>query len=233
MDTECSVETDAHGCEPVCRCGFRRQHFSKARAKLLKTFIFNNLSLFKGNPEAASGKPLPLAGKGGKPLERLLRQTKKGPISSISGLSHASGRRGHGSLVANDPLEIHRFAGMGMQLGANVLEHRIVFLVHPGDRAELRVQAVLLGDPRGIAGEVEGGIARQLEGVAERLAVDLAVHVEVHIGAGFGVLPHLVADMDIDVLLVEAGQADQMEVAWFERKKTALDQCNVAFSARS
>ncbi|MHC9138229.1 hypothetical protein [Pseudomonas aeruginosa] len=50
---------------------------SKARAKLLKTFIFNNLSLFQGNPEAASGKPFPLAGKSGKPLERLLRQTKK------------------------------------------------------------------------------------------------------------------------------------------------------------
>lgn len=51
MDTEASVETDAHGCEPVCRCGFRRQHFSKASCQIIKNlYIRSNLSLFKGNP---------------------------------------------------------------------------------------------------------------------------------------------------------------------------------------
>lgn len=141
---------------------------------------------------------------------------KKGLILLILGFFYVFGCWEYGLFVVNDLFEIYWFVGMGMQFGVNVFEYCIVFFVYLGDCVEFWVQVVFLGDLCGIVGEVEGGIVWQFEGVVEWFVVDFVVYVEVYIGVGFGVLLYFVVDMDIDVLLVEVGQVDQMEVVWFE-----------------
>ena len=86
--------------------------------------------------------------------------------------------------------------------------------------------------PSGMVGEVEGGIARQLEGVAERFRRSARPCRSAH-RRRIRLLPHLVVDMDVDVLLVQAGQADQMEVAWFEHDESPRWESELSSQGRA
>lgn len=71
-------------------------------------------------------------------------------------------------------IEVHRIARLDAELLADVLEHAVVGVVPTHDQSMLGGQAVLGGDTRGHAGEIEGGVAVQLEGFFESLAFDAA-----------------------------------------------------------